>query len=66
MIRDIPLYQFYYDLINPTVIGIDKLEDKYSGGEEIEEKPDEKYLGDIISNDGRNLKNIKYRVAKGN
>ena len=66
MIRDIPLYQFYYDLINPTLIGIDKLKDKYCGEEEIEEKPDEKYLEDIISNEGRNLQNIKYRVAKGN
>ena len=35
-------------------------------GEEImEEKEDEKYLGDVISKDGRNLKNIKARVNKG-
>ena len=31
----------------------------------MEEKNEEKYLGDIISNDGRNLKNIKARVSKG-
>ena len=48
------------------ITNVDKLEDKYSGEEEIEEKPDEKYLEDIISNEGRNLQNIKYRVAKGN
>ena len=26
---------------------------------------DEKYLGDVISTDGKNIKNIKARVAKG-
>ena len=31
----------------------------------MEEKKEEKYLGDIISTDGRNIKNIKARVAKG-
>ena len=31
----------------------------------MEEKNEEKYLGDIISNDGRNLNNIKARVNKG-
>ena len=31
----------------------------------MEEKDHEKYLGDIISNDGRNIKNIKARVNKG-
>ena len=36
------------------------------GKVEIEETEDEKYLGDIISNDGRNLKNLKARVDKGN
>ena len=32
----------------------------------MEEKNEEKYLVDIISNDGRNVKNIKARVSKGN
>ena len=31
----------------------------------MEEKEEEKYLGDVISTDGRNLKNIKARIAKG-
>ena len=30
----------------------------------MEEKREEKYLGDIILNDGRNLKNLKARVSK--
>ena len=31
----------------------------------MECKEDERYLGDIISTDGRNIKNIKVRVKKG-
>ena len=31
----------------------------------MEVKMEEKYLGDVISTDGRNIKNIKARVAKG-
>ena len=45
--------------------GIGKLEETCIGEEIMEEKSEEKYLGDIISNDGRNLKNIKARVSKG-
>ena len=40
-------------------------EDQYLGEEEIEEKKEERYLGDIISNDGRNMKNFQARVNKG-
>ena len=45
--------------------GIDDIEDVCNEPVEMEEKIDEKYLGDIISVDGRNIKNIKARVAKG-
>ena len=31
----------------------------------MEEMENEKYLGDVISKDGRNVKNIKVRVNKG-
>ena len=31
----------------------------------MEEKEDEKYFGDIVSKDGRNIKNIKARINKG-
>ena len=46
-------------------IGVDTLEENFVGEKELEEKTEEKYLGDIISNDGRNLKNIKSRIEKG-
>ena len=31
----------------------------------MKEKSEEKYLGDIISIDGLNMKNIKARISKG-
>ena len=40
-------------------------EDQFVGEQKMEEKQEEKYLGDVISTDGRNLKNIQQRVAKG-
>ena len=45
--------------------GIDEIEDFVEGEEEMKVKNEEKYLGDVISTDGRNIKNIKARVAKG-
>ena len=45
--------------------GKDEVKDICLGEEVMEEKDEEKYLGDIISKDGRNLKNIKARVNKG-
>ena len=41
------------------------IEDFCNGEVYMEEKDDEKYLGDIVSNDGINIKNIKARVNKG-
>ena len=41
------------------------MEDKWAGEHVIDEKTEEKYLGDIISVDGRNIKNIKARISKG-
>ena len=45
--------------------GIEEIEDICEGEEIMEEKSDEKYLGDVISTDGKNIKNVKARVAKG-
>ena len=42
-----------------------EIEDKYVGDEIMDDTDDEKYLGDVLSNDGRNIKNIKTRVNKG-
>ena len=41
------------------------VEDIHIGEEVTEETESEKYLGDIISKDGRNIRNIKARVDKG-
>ena len=46
-------------------IGDIKLEDIFDGEAIMEEKNEEKYLGDIVSVDGKNIKNIKSRIAKG-
>ena len=47
------------------VTGEEEVNDIYLGKVEMEDTEEEKYLGDIISNDGRNLKDIKARVNKG-
>ena len=41
------------------------LEDIHTGTEIMKKIDNEKYLGDVLSNDGRNIKNIKTRVNKG-
>ena len=45
--------------------GIDDIKDVCNDTEIMEEKTEEKYLGDLISADGKNIKNVKARVAKG-
>ena len=41
------------------------MEDEYAGLHKMEEVSHEKYLGDIISSDGRNTKNIAARTNRG-
>ena len=45
--------------------GIGEIEDVCEGKVVMEEKTEEKYLGDVISTDGRNIKNVKARIEKG-
>ena len=45
--------------------GIDEIKDVCNDEDIMEEKTEEKYLGDLISGDGKNIKNVKARVAKG-
>ena len=45
--------------------GIVRIEDDCDGEDMMEEKENEKYLGYVLSNDGRNITNIKARVKKG-
>ena len=42
-----------------------EIKDEYIGQEVLDDITEEKYLGDIISNNGRNIKNIKARISKG-
>ena len=42
-----------------------EIKDSFKGSKDMEEKSEEKYLGVIISKDGKHMKNIKERVAKG-
>ena len=42
-----------------------EMKDEFSGKIMMEEVPEEKYLGDILSCDGRNTKNIQSRISKG-
>ena len=45
--------------------GTIQIEDVCEGEDLMEEKEEEKFLGDVISKDGRNIKNIQARVNKG-
>ena len=51
--------------VNDKETATTTIEDQFVGEEDMEDTEEEKYLGDIISNDGRNIKNIKARVNKG-
>ena len=42
-----------------------RVEDSCHGEDLMENKNDEKYLGDVVSKDGRNIKNIQSRVNRG-
>ena len=45
--------------------GVLEIKDELNGEHTMETSEAEKYLGDIISNNGKNSKNIDARVAKG-
>ena len=45
--------------------GVDGIKDVLVGEKEMESKNEEKYLGDVIASDGKNIKNVKARIAKG-
>ena len=47
------------------ITGEIEIKDTFAGELNMEDKDEEKFLGDVISNDGKNIKNIKTRIAKG-
>ena len=63
----LPLFVENWEEKKPEIIkSFDiKINDVLRGEEEMESKDEEKYLGDIISSDGKNSKNIHARVNKG-
>ena len=48
-----------------NIVGKERIEDMCLGKVQMENSEEEKYLGDIINKDGRNLKNIQSRINKG-
>ena len=52
--------------IDEEKTGLENLEDVYLGYYKIEGVEEEKYLGDIISSDGSNMKNVVTRKGKSN
>ena len=51
--------------VKNTSTGGETIEDTYEGPDKVETTDSEKYLGDIISSDGKNTKNIQNRENKG-
>ena len=51
--------------VTEVTTGEKNLEDEYAGVHEMKEVEDEKYLGDVLSNDGKNIKNITARKNRG-
>ena len=51
--------------VSEVETGESTLLDEFDGQEKMDEVSEEKYLGDILSDDGRNMKNILARAAKG-
>ena len=51
--------------VNEVTTGEKTLEDEYAGVHKMKEVDNEKYLGDILSSDGKNCKNIAARKNRG-
>ena len=47
-----------------NIVGKERIEDMCLGKVQMENSEEEKYLGDIINKDGRNLKNIQSRIKE--
>ena len=51
--------------VTDVTTGETSITDEYNGSKRLEDSKVEKYLGDLISHDGSNSKNIMARKAKG-
>ena len=63
--QDLNIDKWSEVIIKDDITGEVHIDDVCDGQEVIEEKSEEKYLGDVISTDGKNIKNIKARISKG-
>ena len=63
--QDLKVDKWEEIVIQNDVTGTDDIDDECNGYEVMGKATEEKYLRDIISSDGKNIKNIKARVAKG-
>ena len=62
---DLYIDNWKVEKISEIKTGIRNLQDIHDGDYKIDETESEKYLGDIITSDGKNNKNIEARVHKG-
>ena len=63
--QDLEIDEWKEVAVTNDITGEVEIEDICTGDVTMEETSEEKYLGDLISTDGRNLKNIKARISKG-
>ena len=63
--QDLKVDKWEEIVIQNDVTGTDDIDDECNGYEVMGKATEEKYLRDIVSSDGKNIKNIKARVAKG-
>ena len=62
---DLKLDEWDVKTVKNILTGEKSQEDQFLGPNSLEKTDNEKYLGDIISNDGTNTKNILARKGKG-
>ena len=62
---DLSVDNWEVEAVECLATGVTELVDKYSGSSGLESSDAEKYLGDVICNDGKNKRNSEARKGKG-
>ena len=63
--QDLSVEKWEEVVVSNDITGDVEIEDRFLEMQIMEEKSEEKYLGDVQYTDGKNVKNIKARIAKG-